>query len=179
MFWCLQLFFHVLLQFLTSLKLGHCSKLNWPKRVSAVYWLFGTLFYPWKYLPFKILIVNIFAKRRVWPSGRKLSILSKLTFVLLFQGYFPRRLWTSTPTKHNFSPAKNIISRPALLNQKPTKPADSVPRKPTKQANLHLSFHSFFCTHHPTNKRMTGNIYLVSIKTKFHSLPTSGDLFCS
>ena len=45
-FWCLQLFIHVLLQFLTSLKLGHCSKLNWPKRVSAVYWLFGTLFYP-------------------------------------------------------------------------------------------------------------------------------------
>ena len=46
-FWCLQLFIHVSLQFLTSLKLGHCSKLNWPKRVSAVYWLFGTLFYPW------------------------------------------------------------------------------------------------------------------------------------
>ena len=22
------------------------SKLNWPKRVSAVYWIFGTLFYP-------------------------------------------------------------------------------------------------------------------------------------
>ena len=31
MFCCLQLFFHVLLQFLTSLKLGNCSKLNWPK----------------------------------------------------------------------------------------------------------------------------------------------------
>ena len=30
-FWCLQLFIHVSLQFLTSLKLGHCSKLNWPK----------------------------------------------------------------------------------------------------------------------------------------------------
>ena len=45
-FWCLQLFIHVSLQFLTSLKLGHCSKLNWPKRISAVYWLFGTLFYP-------------------------------------------------------------------------------------------------------------------------------------
>ena len=48
-FWCLQLFIHVLLQFLTSLRLGHCSKLNWPKRVSAVYWLFGTLFYPCNY----------------------------------------------------------------------------------------------------------------------------------
>ena len=45
-FWCLQLLFYVSLQFLTSLKLGHCSKLNWPKRVSAVYWLFGILFYP-------------------------------------------------------------------------------------------------------------------------------------
>ena len=44
---CLQLFIHVLLQFLTFLKLGHCSKFNWPKRVSAVYWLLGTLFYPW------------------------------------------------------------------------------------------------------------------------------------
>ena len=37
-YWCLQQFFRVSLQFLTSLKLGHCSKLNWPKRVSAVYW---------------------------------------------------------------------------------------------------------------------------------------------
>ena len=32
---------------LTSLKLGHCSKLNWSKRVSAVYWLLGTFLYPW------------------------------------------------------------------------------------------------------------------------------------
>ena len=31
---------------LTSLKLGHCYKLNWPKRVSAVHWLLGTLPYP-------------------------------------------------------------------------------------------------------------------------------------
>ena len=26
------------------------SKLNWPKRVSAVYWLFGTLFYPFLHI---------------------------------------------------------------------------------------------------------------------------------
>ena len=45
-FWCRQLFIWVTLLFLTSLKLGHCSKLNWLKRVSAVYWLLGTLFYP-------------------------------------------------------------------------------------------------------------------------------------
>ena len=31
MFWWLQQFIHVSLQFLTSLKLGHYSKLNWPK----------------------------------------------------------------------------------------------------------------------------------------------------
>merc|ERR1712150_424006 len=32
---------------LTSLKLGSYYKLNWPKRVPAVYWLLGTLLYPW------------------------------------------------------------------------------------------------------------------------------------
>ena len=31
---------------LTSRILGHCYKLNWPKRVSAVHWLLGTLPYP-------------------------------------------------------------------------------------------------------------------------------------
>ena len=33
---------------LTSLKLGSYYKLNWPKRVPAVYWLLGTLLYPWQ-----------------------------------------------------------------------------------------------------------------------------------
>ena len=33
---------------LTSLILDPYYKLNWPKRASAVYWLFGTLLYPWK-----------------------------------------------------------------------------------------------------------------------------------
>ena len=32
---------------LTSLILGLYYKLNWPKRASAVYWLLGTLLYPW------------------------------------------------------------------------------------------------------------------------------------
>ena len=32
---------------LTSLILGSYYKLNWPKRASAVYWLLGTLLYPW------------------------------------------------------------------------------------------------------------------------------------
>ena len=54
---------HVSLQFLTSLKLGHCSKLNWPKRVSAVYWLFGTLFYPWGQLAFLLRLW------RRWAGG--------------------------------------------------------------------------------------------------------------
>ena len=29
--------------------LGLYYKLNWPKRASAVYWLLGTLLYPWFY----------------------------------------------------------------------------------------------------------------------------------
>jgi len=33
---------------LTSLILDPYYKLNWPKRASAVYWLFGTLLYPWE-----------------------------------------------------------------------------------------------------------------------------------
>ena len=32
---------------LTSLILSLYYKLNWPKRASAVYWLLGTLLYPW------------------------------------------------------------------------------------------------------------------------------------
>ena len=35
---------------LASLILGAYYKLNWPKRASAVYWLLGTLLYPWKRL---------------------------------------------------------------------------------------------------------------------------------
>ena len=53
-FLCLQLFFDVSLQFLTSLIMGHCSKLNWPKRVSTVYWVFGTLFYPCSFVVQKL-----------------------------------------------------------------------------------------------------------------------------
>ena len=36
---------------LTSLILDPYYKLNWPKRASAVYWLFGTLLYPWTKRP--------------------------------------------------------------------------------------------------------------------------------
>ena len=38
---------------LTSLILGLYYKLNWPKRASAVYWLLGTLLYPWPYTHFR------------------------------------------------------------------------------------------------------------------------------
>ena len=72
MFWCLQLFIHVLLQFLTSLKLGHCSKLNWPKRVSAVYWLFGTLFYPWTRVTRVAKVTR--ASRRMWETRATMTM---------------------------------------------------------------------------------------------------------
>ena len=100
-FWCLQLFIHVSLQFLTSLKLGHCSKLNWPKRVSAVYWLFGTLFYPCidaqlNWSPFSSAMMsssdqlptNIYLKKAPkktkWSAPSKFLTFKNLSFKLCF-----------------------------------------------------------------------------------------------
>ena len=45
MFWCLQPLIWVSLLFLSSLKLAHYYKLNWPKKVTVIYWLLGTLLY--------------------------------------------------------------------------------------------------------------------------------------
>ena len=91
MFWCLQLFFHVLLQFLTSLKLGHYSKLIWPKRVSAVYWFFGTLFYPCSTCLNNSMVYTGCPKKNVTQQFGCVSFLSSL--VLMHQCVF----MTSTP----------------------------------------------------------------------------------
>ena len=43
---------------LTSLILGLYYKLNWPKRASAVYWLLGTLLYPWVFLYYRVFFLT-------------------------------------------------------------------------------------------------------------------------
>ena len=53
----------------TSQILGSCIKLNWSNRAYAVYWLCGTLLYPWYWLMSDCLEVEISDNHQRWrPS---------------------------------------------------------------------------------------------------------------
>ena len=104
---------------LTSLILGSYYKLNLPKRASAVYWLLGTLLYPWAKLQHLTLqVINRkFLRSKMVPilEETRKSIQEKASWQSKYQLYYTICFlaWNPHECEHRWQPSR-ALTKPSL-----------------------------------------------------------------